>query len=237
VSSAAAIERPPHASSRITRSCLDFLVQHIAEFSLQCDVSDTSCACACVATARVWLDAAAPDSDGSVAATYVVAYDHTFSCPVNPPPPTPFPFPPPPPLLQPPPFVLSSCRSSSFPSATRPRASRCPTRAACSSSPTARRRCHSACAAASACSPPLPPCSIFLLSPLCPRIFLPVTLSFQVHAAPLRDIRLHRRRAARRVVTQQQQQHPRRFCVMVQCLRRSRCLPAVCRAPPGRGIR
>jgi hypothetical protein len=69
--------------------CLDFLARHVAEFSLQQDQSDTSCPHTDVAIARVWLSAVAPhdlfghDGDSCIAATYVVAYDLAFSCPVH----------------------------------------------------------------------------------------------------------------------------------------------------------
>ena len=84
----AATERPQYCMRR----CLEFLAQHIAEFSLQHDASDTACTHADVALARVWLaatphateDASCADNGASsTAATYAVAYDQAFSCPVS----------------------------------------------------------------------------------------------------------------------------------------------------------
>jgi hypothetical protein len=73
--------------------CLDFLTQHVVEFSLQRDESDCSCHNAEVATARIWIANAAPpdvredapdigDGSNCIAASYVVAYDQAFGCPV-----------------------------------------------------------------------------------------------------------------------------------------------------------
>jgi hypothetical protein len=132
------------------RRCLDFLARHIAEFSLQHDQSDMTCAHADVAIARVWL-ATTPlsaadnfctyDGASSTAATSVVAYDQAFSCPVSSlqgaiATPRTHPSPPPP---------LS--RSCSFPSATRPLASRCLTHAVSSLFSTKQHRYRSAYAA------------------------------------------------------------------------------------------
>ena len=78
--------QPPHRSRNCASRCLDFLVRHVAEFSLQCDPSDTGSPGAEVAAARVWLAPApssAQDDESRIAASYVVAYDHCFSCPVN----------------------------------------------------------------------------------------------------------------------------------------------------------
>ena len=86
------LDAPAGRPQSCLRRCLDFLARHIAEFSLQHDQSDMSCAHADVAIARVWL-ATTPlsaadtfctdDGASSTAATYVVAYDQAFSCPVS----------------------------------------------------------------------------------------------------------------------------------------------------------
>jgi hypothetical protein len=75
-------------------------------------------------------------------------------------------------------------RSFCFPSATRPPASRCPTRAACSASIKKPRQYRSAYAAAAACN-----ARHFILHSV------PVTFPPQVPAAPLRNSSVHRHRS------------------------------------------
>ncbi len=137
-------KHPPH-TRRLAIRCLHFLVRHVVEFSLQRDPSDTSCAQAEVAAARVWLEPVGGGSDSSVAASYVVAYDQCFFCPVSP---------------QTGSHLHLSCshpsppspRSSCFPSVTLPPASRYPTRIVCNSSVAMQRQYRSACVAAPACA-------------------------------------------------------------------------------------